>query len=74
MAKRTLQINVHMSGEDLALLRKAAAVAKWPEVTTSTLVLHLAKERAEQILHPARERKPKSIGGQANDTTALCRN
>jgi uncharacterized protein (DUF1778 family) len=59
MAKRTLQINVHMSGEDLALLRKAAAVAKWPEVTTSTLVLHLAKERAEQILHPARERKTK---------------
>jgi uncharacterized protein (DUF1778 family) len=60
MAKRTLQINVRMSNEDLALLQKAAA-ALWPgvELTTSTIVLSLAKRSAEQILHPARDRKTK---------------
>jgi uncharacterized protein (DUF1778 family) len=51
MAKRTLQINVRMSSEDLALLQKAAA-AQWPgiELTTSTAVLSLAKRAAEEIL------------------------
>jgi uncharacterized protein (DUF1778 family) len=58
MAKRTLQINVRMSNEDLALLQKAAATL-WPgvELTTSTIVLSLAKKSAEEVLHPAR--KPK---------------
>jgi uncharacterized protein (DUF1778 family) len=58
MAKRTLQINVRMSNEDLALLQKAAGVL-WPgvELTTSTIVLSLAKKAAGEILHPAR--KPK---------------
>ena len=60
MAKRTLQINVRMSNKDSALLQKAAA-AQWPgvELTTSTIVLSLAKRSAEQILRPARERKVK---------------
>ena len=60
MAKRTLQINVRMSNEDLALLKKAAAT-QWPdlELTTSTIVLSLAKKEADRILHPARERKRK---------------
>jgi hypothetical protein len=51
MAKRTLQINVRMSNEDLALLQKAAG-AFWPgvELTTSTIVLSLAKKAAEEIL------------------------
>ena len=57
MAKRTLQINVRMSNEDLALLQKAAK-ARWPdlELTTSTIVLSLAKKAAEQILQ-ARKKK-----------------
>lgn len=60
MAKRTLQINVRMSSEDLALLQKAAAT-QWPgvDLTTSTIVLSLAKRSAEQILRPARDRKTK---------------
>ena len=51
MAKRTLQINVRMSNDDLALLQKAAG-ALWPgvELTTSTIVLSLAKKAAEEIL------------------------
>ena len=59
MAKRVLQINVRMSVEDLALLQKAAA-AQWPgvELTTSTIVLSLAKKSAQEILHPP-ARKPK---------------
>jgi uncharacterized protein (DUF1778 family) len=60
MAKRTLQINVRMSPEDLAELKKAAATL-WPglELTTSTAVLQLAKRAAQEILHPAREKKGK---------------
>lgn len=60
MAKRTLQINVRMSNDDLALLRKAAATL-WPgvELTMSTIVLSLAKRSAEQILYPVRDRKTK---------------
>jgi len=57
MAKRTLQINVRMSNDDLALLKKAAATL-WPglELTTSTIVLSLAKKSAEEVL---RTRKTK---------------
>lgn len=60
MAKRTLQINVRMSPEDLAEIKKAAATL-WPglEVTTSTAVLQFAKRAAREILHPAREKKTK---------------
>jgi predicted DNA binding CopG/RHH family protein len=52
MAKRTLQINVRMSNDDLALLKKAAQ-ALWPglELSTSTAVLSLAKKAAEEALH-----------------------
>lgn len=58
MAKRTLQINVRMSSEDLALLKKAAATL-WPgvELTISTTVLALAKKSAEEVLHPTRKQK-----------------
>jgi len=51
MAKRALQINVRMSNDDLALLQRAAA-ALWPgvELTTSTIVLSLAKKAAEEAL------------------------
>lgn len=51
MAKRTLQINVRMASEDLALLQKGAA-ALWPglDLTTSTIVLSLAKKAAEEAL------------------------
>jgi uncharacterized protein (DUF1778 family) len=60
MAKKTEKVNVRMTSEDLALLRKAAATL-WPgvEITTSMIVLTLAKRAAEQILSPARERKAK---------------
>ena len=60
MGKRSLQINVHMSGEDMALFRKAGET-KWPgvEFSNSTLVLTLAREAAKQILPAARERKAK---------------
>jgi uncharacterized protein (DUF1778 family) len=60
MGKRTMQVNVRMSSEDLSLLQKAAA-EQWPdlELTTSTIVLSLAKKAADQILHPTRERKGK---------------
>jgi uncharacterized protein (DUF1778 family) len=61
MAKRVLQINVHMSGEDMALFRKAAEIKWGPSVefSNSTLVLTLAREAAKGILHPAREKKMK---------------
>jgi hypothetical protein len=57
MAKRTLQINVRMSNEDLALLQKAA-VSLWPgvDLTTSTIVRSLAKKAAEEILRAKRKR------------------
>lgn len=61
MAKRDLRINVHMTGEDMALFRKAGET-KWPgvEFSNSSLVLTLARDAAKQIL-PAttRERKTK---------------
>ena len=60
MAKRTRQVNVHMSPEDLDEIKKAAATL-WPglELTTSTAVLQLAKRAAREILHPTREKKAK---------------
>jgi hypothetical protein len=51
MAKRNLQLNIRMSDDDLTLLRKAAA-ALWVgiPVTDSTLILSLAKLKAEEVL------------------------
>ena len=51
MAKRDLQVSVKISKEDLALLRKACDTL-WPgaPLTNSTLLLVLAKQRAEEIL------------------------
>jgi len=49
--KRTVQVNVKMSQEDLALLMKAAEKA-WPDavMTNSGKVLSLAKIAAREIL------------------------
>ena len=50
-AKRPLQINVHLSQADLELLQRAAH-RQWPGVplTKSTLLLTLARLKAEEIL------------------------
>lgn len=49
--KRTVQVNVKMTEEDFALLRKAAE-KKWPDavITNSGIVLALAKIEARQTL------------------------
>ena len=49
--KRTTQVNVKMSPEDFALLKKAAA-KKWPGavLTNSGIVLGLAKISAREVL------------------------
>jgi uncharacterized protein (DUF1778 family) len=51
MKKRTLQINCRISPEDLALLRKAAEKL-WPgmPITNSTLLLTLARLKAQEII------------------------
>lgn len=51
MKKRELQVGCRMSPDDLALLRKAAEKL-WPGVplTNSTLLLTLARMKAEEIL------------------------
>ena len=51
MAKRDLQVSVKISKEDLAMLKKACETI-WPgaPLTNSTLLLALAKQRAEEIL------------------------
>ena len=59
--KRTVQVNVKMTSEDFALLRKAAE-KKWPDavLTNSGIVLALARIAAREILGgPTR---PKSRG------------
>ena len=50
-AKRTVQINVRMTSEDFALLRKAANTL-WPEavLSNSGIVLGLAKLGARDAL------------------------
>jgi uncharacterized protein (DUF1778 family) len=50
-SKRTVQINVRMSEEDFALLKKAAAV-HWPDavITNSGIVLGLARIGANTLL------------------------
>lgn len=49
--KRTIQVNVKMSEEDFALLRKAAD-KRWPDavMTNSGIVLALARIAAREIL------------------------
>jgi hypothetical protein len=54
--KRTVQVNVKMTQDDFALLRKAAE-KKWPDavITNSGIVLALAKIAARETL--AKKRK-----------------
>jgi hypothetical protein len=54
--KRTIQVNVKMSTEDFAILRKAAN-ALWPDaiVSNSGIILGLARLAAKSVLKP----KPK---------------
>ena len=49
--KRSVQVNVRLSPADLSLLRKAGKTL-YPglQVSNSTLVLTLARQRAEEIL------------------------
>jgi uncharacterized protein (DUF1778 family) len=49
--KRTVQVNVKMTEEDFALLRKAAA-KRWPDavITNSGIVLALARIAARDTL------------------------
>jgi len=49
--KRTIQVNVKMSEEDFALLRRAAD-KRWPDavITNSGIVLALARIAARDIL------------------------
>ena len=56
--KRTLQVNVRMSEDDLALLKKAAQVA-WPGaiMTTSSMLLSLSRMKAQEIL-ASKPKKP----------------
>jgi hypothetical protein len=55
--KRTEQVNCRLSSADLALLRKAADTL-WPgmPITNSTLLLTLARLKAEEILKSPRKR------------------
>ena len=53
--KRTTQVNVKMSPEDFALLKKAAA-KKWPGavLSNSGIVLGLAKISAREVLRKSK--------------------
>jgi hypothetical protein len=56
MKKRVLQVGCRMSAEDLALLRKASEKL-WPgmPITNSTLVLTLARMKAQEIVEQKRK-------------------
>ncbi len=56
--KRTIQVNVKMTEEDFALLRKAAE-KRWPDavMTNSGIVLALARIAAKQTLTRPKARK-----------------
>lgn len=56
--KRTVQVNVKMTEEDFALLRKAAE-KRWPDavITNSGIVLALAKIAARETLGKSKTRK-----------------
>jgi len=55
--KRTTQVNVKMTEEDFALLRKAAE-KRWPDavMTNSGIVLALARIAAREILGTRKKR------------------
>jgi hypothetical protein len=56
--KRTVQVNVKMTEEDFALLRKAAE-KRWPDavITNSGIVLALAKIAARETLARIKQRR-----------------
>ncbi len=56
-SKRTVQINVKMSEEDFAILKKAAA-AYWPDavLTNSGIVLGLARIGARTVLSKGKKK------------------
>lgn len=56
--KRTVQVNVKMTEEDFALLRKAAE-KRWPDavITNSGIVLALAKIAARETLTRKKPRR-----------------
>ncbi len=56
--KRTVQVNVKMTEEDFAMLRRAAE-KRWPDavITNSGIVLALAKIAARQTLNKSKARK-----------------
>ena len=58
--KRTVQVNVKMSGEDFALLRNAAQKL-WPDavISNSGIVLGLAKLAARRALENEKSRSSK---------------
>jgi len=66
--KRTVQVNVKMTEEDFALLRKAAE-KRWPDavITNSGIVLALAKIAARETLE---RKKPKrrQVSGKSAQT------
>jgi len=55
--KRTIQVNVKMTEDDFALLRKAAE-RKWPDavMTNSGIVLALARIAAREVLKSKKTR------------------
>lgn len=55
--KRTIQVNVKMTEEDFALLRKAAE-KRWPDavMTNSGIVLALARIAAREIVAEKKKR------------------
>jgi hypothetical protein len=59
--KRTLQVNVKMSEEDFALLKRAAEKI-WPDaiLSNSAIILGLAKIAARGVVHPATRKRSKS--------------
>ncbi len=56
--KRTIQVNVKMTEEDFAMLRKAAE-KRWPDavMTNSGIVLALARIAARETLSKGRKQK-----------------
>ena len=57
MPKRSIQVGVRVSDVDLKLIRKAGE-ALWPgmPITNSTLLLTLARLKAEEIIKTTRKR------------------
>ena len=58
--KRTVQVNVKMSADDFAILRRAAN-ALWPDaiLSNSGIILGLAKIAARDILHKKHSKSQK---------------